>query len=258
MIINYVPCMKCLQELGRPEYFIHMQLNNDAAWELICPAGHKTQVALQNPKFERFFHMGCLQFLEKNWKNCVHNIITALEEFIGYVIKIICFSSNLEDYCAEIIKSLDSLWERKYGAFIALYLMKFKKNKIIPKKQVEFRNKITHHGYIPTERQAFAYCEFIHNFIMSIQNEINQKISSEILDSFTRKRLEEKNKLFRSDIPPSFFHLNMILNISNQNKTLKEKLVELKPMKCFMHDSSLPEEWIDFQSLKDSPKLNNF
>lgn len=120
MIINYTPCMKCLQELGRPEYFTHIQLNNDFAWELICATRHKTQVALQNPKFKIFFHMGCVQFLETNWKNCVHNIITALETFIGYVIKIIYFSSNLEDYCAEIIKSVDPFWERKYGAFIAL------------------------------------------------------------------------------------------------------------------------------------------
>lgn len=258
MIINYTPCMKCLQELGRPEYFTHIQLNDDATWELTCPTGHKTQVALQNPKFEIFFHMGCLQFLEKNWKNCIHNINTALEEFIGYVIKIIYFSSNLEDYGAEIIKSTDSLWERKYGAFIALYLMKFKKNKIIPKKQVEFLNKITHKAYIPTESQAFDYCEFVHNFILSIQNKINEEIPSEILNSFTRKRLEEKSKLFQSDATSSFFHFNMILNISKQNKSLKEKLEELKPMKFFMHDSSLTEEWIDFQSLKDSPKLNNF
>lgn len=173
----------------------------------------------------------------KNWKGCVHDISTALETFIGYVIKIIYFSSNLEDYGSEIIKSLDLLWERKYGAFIALYPTKFKENKIIPKKQIEFRNKITHKGYIPTECEAFDYCEFVHNFILSIQNKINEEIPCEILNSFTRKRLEEKSKLFQSDTPSSYFYLNTILYISNQNKPLKEKLVELKPMKFFMHDS---------------------
>lgn len=258
MIINYVFCMKCLQELGRPNYSTHIPLNNDAVWEFICPAGHKTYQVLQNPKFEIFFHMGCLQFLEKKWKGCVHDISTALETFIGYVIKIIYFSSNLEDCAAEIIKSLDLLWERKYGAFIALYPTKFKENKIIPKKQIEFRNKVTHKGYIPTKCEAFAYSEFVYNFILSIQNTINQEISSEIFNGFTRKRLEEKTKLFQSDIHSAFFYLNTILNISNQNKSLKEKLVELKKMKFFVHDSSLPEEWLDFQSLKDSPKLNNF
>lgn len=250
MRINYIFCPQCFQELGMPGYFTSIELNNDAVWKLSCPSGHNTQIILQNPKFEILFHMGTLQFLERNWRSSVQDFIAALETFLQYFIEIIYFDFNLEN-CVELVgKDLNRQWERLYGAFLATHPIKFKEHKKIPKQQIEFRNKIIHGNYIPSENEAYNYCKFVYDFITSIKNKLNKEISEETRNKFTVMTLEKKHRLFPSSLASSVFPLLTMLHTSEANLSFLERFKTLEKMKEFLHtNSTIPKKWTDFRNM---------
>lgn len=77
-----IPCMKCLQELERPdEWFGRVEFRDDGCYEVVCRRGHSTVTLLQEEKYEVLFEIGVNAILDGYYREAVASFAASLERF---------------------------------------------------------------------------------------------------------------------------------------------------------------------------------
>ena len=186
-----VPCMKCLHEFGIPNLkFMNAEICDDGIYKLTCDRGHETITMLQNEKFEILFDMGAFALLDGYSREAVSSFAASLERFYEFCIKIfiLCEKIDKEEFY-KTWKLVSNQSERQLGAFYFLYLNFFRRAPTqISAKQVEFRNKVIHKGYIPQYTEVKNYAECILGYIYSVLKEIQLTCKEEIIQ-LTKEQL---------------------------------------------------------------------
>lgn len=178
-----------------------LDVNDDGVYEFVCEEGHKNKVTIQNWKYEILFDMGIKAFKDGYYREAVTNFAAALERFYEYAIKIFCFSQKIEiDKINLVWKDVNNQSERQLGAYCFLYLVVLKSNpEIIKNKQVEFRNKVVHKGFIPTKEEATLYGEEVFNYIRAnlilMQKKLGEHVWEYQREYFGKIRSEDTSGL---------------------------------------------------------------
>jgi len=155
-----IPCMKCLQEFGKPSgEFARVEVCDDGKYELTCSHGHVATTILQQQKFEVLFDIGANAILDGYYRESVSSFAASLERFYEFSIRVfLSKASGSDDLFRACWKSVSSQSERQLGAFLFLWASVFNAPPaLLSTNQVSFRNDVIHKGKIPTKDQALAF-----------------------------------------------------------------------------------------------------
>lgn len=221
------------KEIGDEE--IEVDFNNENSYLVVCKNGHTSHTQLQNEKFELLFDIAAMALIDGYTKECVSTIASSFERFVEFYIKVIAIKKqvNFENYISTW-KLLSKQSERQLGAFYILQLTEFGQTKYtLVQKWVEFRNRVTHQGYIPTSSEAIEYGEYI----LSLINSILLDLREENLDSVEKagffgftydgKIISEK-QMRTSAVIPTIISLNSLRSKEFGENTFRESIESIK------------------------------
>lgn len=163
-----IPCMKCLQEFGKPSgEFARVEFRDDGKYELTCSHGHKVTTVLQQQKFEVLFDIGAHAILDGYYRESVSSFAASLERFYEFSIRVFLSKASGSDNLFKTCwKSVSSQSERQLGAFIFLWASTFNvPPAVLSLPKVAFRNDVVHKGKIPTKEEAIAFGDSILNVL---------------------------------------------------------------------------------------------
>lgn len=155
-----IPCMKCLQEFGRPSgEFARVKFRDDGKYELTCSYGHQATTILQQQKFGILFDIGAHALLDGYYRESVSSFAASLERFYEFSIRVFLSNASGSDALFQTCwKTVSNRSERQLGAFVFLWASNFSASPaLLDTKQVSFRNGVIHKGKIPTREEALSF-----------------------------------------------------------------------------------------------------
>ncbi|EIW6614797.1 hypothetical protein [Clostridium perfringens] len=197
----FINCMKCLEEFRLPNInFIESEINDDGIYKATCNRGHETVTFLQQDKFEVLFDMGAMALIDGYPREAVSSFAASLERFYEFCIKVFLLKRRVNmDKFNNTWKLVSSQSERQLGAFYFLYLDVLGEiPKSINKRQVEFRNKVIHKGYIPKYDEVVKYADCSLTYMYEILKELRECCKEEI-HQVTANKLNNMSKEFIKD-----------------------------------------------------------
>lgn len=155
-----IPCMKCLQELGRPdEWFGHVEFRDDGRYEFVCRRGHRTVTLLQEDRYEVLFEIGINAILDGYYREAVASFAASLERFYEFAVSVLLEEAGVErEQVLLTWKQVSAQSERQLGAFIFLWLRRFREvPSVLKGRPVEVRNEVVPKGKIPSKEEAMSF-----------------------------------------------------------------------------------------------------
>ena len=135
-------------------------VNNSGIYVFDCPKGHQAKTYLNNINFEILFDYSINAIADGYYREAVSSFTSAMERYFEFFIKVILRNSKTEfDEIDNIWKLISKQSERQLGAYITLYAQTFNELPLLlsANKEVPFRNKVIHQGYIPSEQEAIKF-----------------------------------------------------------------------------------------------------
>ncbi|MVX65580.1 hypothetical protein GKZ28_18015 [Clostridium chromiireducens] len=197
----FINCMKCLEQFGVPNInFIEAEICDDGIYKTTCNHGHETVTFLQQDKFEVLFDMGAMALIDGYPREAVSSFAASLERFYEFCIKVFLLKRKISmNKFIDTWKLVSNQSERQLGAFYFLYLDILDKiPKSIDKKQIEFRNKVIHKGYIPKYDEVIKYADCVLKYMYDILKEL-RCFCHEEMQQITLNELTNMNKEFIKD-----------------------------------------------------------
>lgn len=237
-------CRNCRQINNPENKRIELPLSDDLYYEFECHKGHENKVCVQNKKYDLIFESGLHAFLDGYNREATASFAVSLERFYEYIISIaLIHENNLGFDKFEEFKKEVKLSERLYGVFCSVYLLKFKRvlepfnNKFLssigislPKfknNPVNFRNKITHEGYIPTKKETINYGIAVSEYINKITQEFREQ-NQQLFFNFMIQSVEHFKKEDPDPNVSNYFFETYISSIQKTELELEKYLEILK------------------------------
>jgi len=103
-------------------------------------------------------------------REAVASFAVALERFYEYWVRVQLLHGAVTPDALDVAwKQISAQSERQLGAFVALYLREYGTSApLLPQSATEFRNKVTHKGYIPTRPEALEYGDRVLQYMASL------------------------------------------------------------------------------------------
>src|SRR5579859_5545465 len=136
------------------------RLSDSGRYEVVCGHGHTSIVVLKNVKFELLFELGINALADGYCRDAVSSFAAALERFYEFYWLVTMAHLLVPDETAEAAwKVLSRQSERQLGAYVsaALALTKEPPCLLNPNKEIEFRNRVIHKGYVPSDEEATSF-----------------------------------------------------------------------------------------------------
>ncbi|QUG41299.1 hypothetical protein KD050_18800 [Psychrobacillus sp. INOP01] len=181
------------------------ELRDDNTYPITCEYGHESIVLMESHKFELLFEMGMKAMLDGYFREAVSNFAVSIERFHEFSIEVFIQSLfNIENpYNVNVLrldrtseynkawKELGNFSERQLGAYTMLYLSVFKcAPELIKQNQVQFRNKVIHKGYFPTEQETLTYAKYIFTYLQTKLLELKKNMNEYVEFTYDKKLRE--------------------------------------------------------------------
>lgn len=195
-----VSCMKCsFENTAYTQFEKPISINESNLYHYKCMKGHNNLLEIQAFKFELLFESGLFAIKDKYFLESVLSLTASMERFYEFFVKLIMKTSKIENSLSDKIFNLIARQsERQLGAFIGIYSLKYKEEppKMLRSKSIEFRNKVVHKGYLPSEKEVLNYAKEVFELIKYYYIKIREEHDDEIRDYLTLIQIErrEKNK----------------------------------------------------------------
>lgn len=166
-----VACMACQISTGTPcgnSDFV--TVTEPGVYEKYCPTSDRTTVhVLQCEKFEVFFEKSFLALSNESFSEAVILSVTALELFLGFVSKVVTYTSDTTfESMEKIDRLLSANAERNIGAYLLASELWATQNKTslpfdisLIDEARSLRNKCAHKGYLPSPDQTKKHVESV-------------------------------------------------------------------------------------------------
>ncbi|MFA4917282.1 MAG: hypothetical protein WC560_11520 [Syntrophales bacterium] len=144
------------------------RLTDNGQYEVHCGKGHVSAVILDNVKLELLFEMGLNAIIDGYPREAVSSFASSLERFYTFYWHVVMRHFGIPiDQADATWKPLSKLSERQVGAYSTAVnlLTKCAPKLLSPNKQVPFRNKVIHNGYVPTEEEAISFGDVVMGLI---------------------------------------------------------------------------------------------
>ena len=144
------------------------RLSDDGRYEVRCRKDHVSTVTLDNVKFELLFEMGLNAIIDGYPHEAVSSFTSALERFYEFYWHVVMRHFDIpKDQVDAAWKPLSKFSERQVGAYSTTVNLLTKKSPELlnPNKEIPFRNRVTHNGYVPTEEEAISFGDVVMRLI---------------------------------------------------------------------------------------------
>lgn len=182
------------------------ELTNELYAICTCPKGHKFLSGLMLHVPDILYTSAVQAFRKGCYSESILSFTAAFERICELFFKTFClkYGSKVE-LVYETWNELKNQSERQYGAFCIAYCISTKSAWKADTKQIEFRNKVVHKGYIATRTEVESYAEYITTNIDKIITILNKDFEDECREIFfyEKKLVQPKiDKLIKDN--PSF------------------------------------------------------
>lgn len=157
--------------------------SDDGKYQTVCSKGHKCVITVTNLKYDILFELGLNSLLDNTTRDAVMNFTSSLEKFYEFFCKcqlhsIGCTQQALTDSWKVVSKQS----ERQLGSYVIAFtnLTSTPPPILNPNKEVKFRNKVIHDGYIPKPEEAYKYAEAVANIIYSASDELLKRVPESV------------------------------------------------------------------------------
>lgn len=229
-----IPCMKCLQEFGRPSgEFARVEFKDDGCYEITCSSGHTVVTVLQQQKFEVLFDIGAHAILDGYYREAVSSFTSSLERFYEFSTRVLLEKFTGSDDLFQVIwKTVSSQSERQLGAFIFLWAAHFKESaSLLPQSMITFRNEVIHKGKIPSKDEAIKYGNSVLAVLRPKLKLLQENFPDQVRSSVSRQLQGSAEKAGNHGQVVTMC-VSTIISLSNgepshHEKTLEEHLISL-------------------------------
>ncbi len=235
MLLDLV-CFDCLMEQvkngvpnetqGVPILTPFEPVNNAGIYEVHCSKGHISTTVIDNIDFEILFDYGLNAIADGFYRDAVSSFTSAMERYFEFFVKVALRVSK------QMFRDIDIAWnsissqsERQLGAYIALYNHLFKAQPLLlnQNKEVPFRNRVIHKGYIPSRQEALTYgvrsLEIIENSLIKLKTKYH-KSTFETFDYYGYRnsaKIKHQKEQENSRIEKNFAVVNILTLINVKN-----------------------------------------
>ena len=126
--------------------------------------------------------MGTQALIDGYTREAIVNVASSLERFYEFCIELFCEINKVScDSYQTTWKLISKQTERQLGAYFLLYLNCLKRLPVhIPDKQVNFRNRVIHQGYIPNNQEVMEYICCVYEVIKASILELRSNFLEDI------------------------------------------------------------------------------
>lgn len=196
--------LSCIQCNLNKDNNYSFELRDDNIYPITCENGHESIILMESHKFELLFEMGMKAMLDGYFREAVSNFAVSIERFHEFSMEVFIQSllntenSNNEHFQLDRTSEYNKAWktisnqsERQLGAYTMLYLSVFKfAPELIKPKYVEFRNKVIHKGYFPTEKETLSYAKDVFSYLQTKLIELKKNMDEYVEFTYDRKLRE--------------------------------------------------------------------
>jgi len=177
---HYTLCVEC--DISNPQDTVWAdgELTNELYAICTCPQGHRTLSSLVHHAPDIIFGSAVRAFRYECYSESILSFTAALERAFEIFFKAFCIKQEIG------FKVIDEMWkeiknqsERQYGTFCLAYCVITETAWKSDNKQVEFRNKVVHKGYIANRSETLSYAEYITEKLDTIISILNRKLKEE-------------------------------------------------------------------------------
>ncbi|AZO69956.1 hypothetical protein [Mesorhizobium sp. M1D.F.Ca.ET.043.01.1.1] len=199
----WLPCSHCVDAATAPLIAGPATLKDSGLAIVDCPKGHQSAVMFDERKYWVLLMSACNAYCDGHFRESVSSMAAAIERAYEFYVRCSMHSKGLSlDQVEEFWKPLSHMSERQFGAFCALYYLDTKSRFEMPGKQIEFRNRVIHQGYLPSEAELLEYGRFAFNVLRSL---------TKTVDGFGRQFVRSVQDLYlakqKSEIPDGMPYL---------------------------------------------------
>jgi hypothetical protein len=199
MLLDLI-CADCLLEqikdkkvTEQPEHYLPIPfeaVNDSGIYDFVCSKGHQAKTYLNNINFEILFDYSVNAIADGYYREAVSSFTSAMERYFEFFIKVSLRNSKTEfNEIDKIWKPISKQSERQLGAYITLYAQTFNELPLLlnSNKEVPFRNKVIHQGYIPSKQEAINFgnrtLEIIESSLLLLKHNFPE-ITKEVFDKY--------------------------------------------------------------------------
>ncbi len=232
--------MECFKELGIPtNEFTKVEFQESNCYQITCSRNHKSTTCLQEQKFEILFEIGAHAILDGYYREAVLSFTSSLERFYEFAIRIFLEKSSAsEKLFNDCWRGVSSQSERQLGAFIFLWANNLDEMPILlNEKEIKFRNKVIHQGYIPSRIEAIDFGNKVLSTLNPKINKLNQLFPEEIRKIvFSHLQNSRKNSSHDniSTMSISTILSRNCLDENQKDNSLEQHLVKLDQLRNVM------------------------
>ena len=228
----FCTCLKCsIDNLDNNLRFLKsIPIKENDLYHFKCNQGHDNLLEIQAFKFEMLFESGLCAIKDKYYLESVLSLTASNERFYEFFIRIIMRENGLNKEIFEnLFKNMSKQSERQYGAFVAIYGLIFKEDipKKLKNKSIEFRNKVVHKGYLPSENEVLEYAEEIFELIkfyyIKILSNYDKEVFNYLFDIQKDRRNNNKDLIKKLKVNISIMAPPFALSHTLNLESFKEK-----------------------------------
>jgi len=184
--------------------------------EVKCPNGHSTTVVYDDRKFELLFQSACHTLNDGYEREAVSSFAASLERLYEFYIRVSCRRTDIsEDVLGKTWKLMSRQSERQFGCFLMQYAMHAGETFKFDQKQIEFRNKVIHQGYIPNHDEVLLYGREAWRIKIKLYRQLERDFPEE-LNLEIKREIEEIKSKVPGQKPPLVFKA-MVVNVDTHS-----------------------------------------
>lgn len=167
--------------------------------ETTCNRKHRTAIIIQETKFEILSEMGVKAIVEGSYRDAVSSFATSLERLHEFFFEAVCRKNGISpETFGATWKPMASTSERQLGAFLAAFVLDTREApKLLPQKQVEFRNSVIHKGRFPTREETVRFGTAMFDCALPVLTVLRSNPYSQTIRTLTSERIRDRSKQAR-------------------------------------------------------------
>ncbi len=217
----FTSCMKCTMQ--NPSSYVQVggfiPIQENDLYYFKCVNGHHNLIVIQAFKFEILFESGLCAIRDKYYLESVLSLTASLERFYEFFVKIAMKANGITNETFEnIFTSMSKQSERQYGAFICAYGLLYKESPplLLKNKFIEFRNKVVHKGFLPSEEEVLSYAQevfnVIKNYYLKILLDYREIVVNCLMENNIKRRIDNKELIDKLGVEISLIAPNFVLS----------------------------------------------
>lgn len=195
-----------------------IEIKNECVYSIDCKNGHRFGLILSIPLFEILAEVAIQAVLSGFYREAVSSLQSSLERFYEFFFKAISIKYEVDRASFDAAwKHLNPQSERQIGAFVASHVLAYKCSPLLPStKELSFRNKVIHKGYIPTKDEVLDFGQSICNIVKPPLDRLRVE-DRECMQSVIDLYEEELKKQIDPAMPWSITRQNFLFDTITHN-----------------------------------------